>query len=347
MKHNEHSRETFGPGQYFTHDEIYRRLTVGNAGGIRICTRPDGVTRRAVLFSSVPNARITAENPYHDRREGDVLVYTGVGQEGDQVLGGRNKRILEQPEQRFPIYGFLLVANRRSKSVGRKRWMFLGMLSYMRHFKETQIDTRGDTRSVWIFEFRIHADFADVNPCLDTKLMNDLLTEQERKAPSHNDDLIAEKVGKSTPEEESKFDPVKLEQLRRGMLSMTPEQFKLLIRDVLLQSGFRDVHVTKHSQDGGIDVNALTGLMMWPIRNLLLQVQAKRWLHTVGRREVAELRGSLQPDARGTVVTTSYFSKAAMREAAEPGKKPIVLIDGHEFARIVSNCRTTLPSKLY
>jgi restriction endonuclease Mrr len=75
---------------------------------------------------------------------------------------------------------------------------------------------------------------------------------------------------------------------------------------------------------------------MWPLENLLLQVQAKRWLHSVGRKEVAELRGSLQPFARGAVVTTSHFSKAAIREASEPGKNPIVLLDGQRFATLVS-----------
>jgi len=84
-------------------------------------------------------------------------------------------------------------------------------------------------------------------------------------------------------------------------------------------------------------VNAFAGVSMWPICGLLLQVQAKRWLHTVGRREVAELRGSLQPFARGAVVTTSHFSRAAIAEASEAGKNPIALIDGHTFAGIVSD----------
>jgi restriction endonuclease Mrr len=97
-----------------------------------------------------------------------------------------------------------------------------------------------------------------------------------------------------------------------------------------------DVHVTRYSQDGGIDVNAIAGKTMWPLRGLLVQIQAKRWLHTVGRKEVAELRGSLQPHARGAVVTTSQFSKAALGEASDAGKHPIVLIDGFEFARVVT-----------
>jgi hypothetical protein len=326
---------TFRPNELYTHEEIYRTLSVGNAGGIRFKTSDDGTVRRAVLLTSVPTARIAAENPYHDRVEGDVLVYTGAGQEGDQALGGRNRRLLEQPEQGFPIYCFLLVESRRSKKHGPRRWRFLGMLGFMRHYKETQVDVRGGIRSVWIFEFRVLSEFDAVSPDYDVRLMADILEEQQKTDPLAADDAVVESVPSGSPPGEPLVAPEELECLRKRMLILPPDRFEHLVRDVLVWSGFRDVHVTKYSQDGGIDVNALAGQMMWPLRDLLLQVQAKRWLHTVGRKEVAELRGSLQPDARGAVVTTSHFSKAALREATEAGKKPIVLVDGFEFSRIV------------
>lgn len=326
----------FQPGHNYTHEDIFRGLAVGNAGGIRVNTNDDGTVRRAVLFTSVPTARIAAENPYHDRLEGDVLVYTGAGQEGDQPLGGQNKRLLEQPIQAFPIYGFQLLENRRSKNMGRRRWRFLGMLSFLRHYKEYQIDVRGAARSVWIFEFRVLADFQRIAPDFDNHLMGELLVEEKKRNPVIDDDSVVDAAPSGNAPTESNIEPVQLERLRRRMLALQPNHFELLIRDVLKWSGFGDVHVTKYSQDGGIDINAFAGQDMWPIRGLLIQLQAKRWLHTVGRKEVAELRGSLQPDARGTVVTTSHFSRAALKEAIEPGKKPIVLIDGFEFSRIVA-----------
>jgi restriction system protein len=67
----------------------------------------------------------------------------------------------------------------------------------------------------------------------------------------------------------------------------------------------------------------------------LVQVQAKRWLHSVGRKEVAELRGSLQPFARGVVITTSHFSRAAINEASEAGKNPVALVNGFRLSRVV------------
>ena len=73
----------FRVGEKYTHEEVYRGLSVGNAGGIRPCIRGSGDLRRLVVMTSVPTSRILSENPYHDRVEGSVLVYTAAGREGD------------------------------------------------------------------------------------------------------------------------------------------------------------------------------------------------------------------------------------------------------------------------
>ena len=93
--------------------------------------------------------------------------------------------------------------------------------------------------------------------------------------------------------------------------------------------------VTRISQDGGIDVVASFGQFGWPVEGWQVQVQAKRWLHTVGRKEVAELRGSLKPHGLGCLITTSHFSKAALTEASEMGKSPITLVNGRDFANLL------------
>ena len=118
-------------------------------------------------------------------------------------------------------------------------------------------------------------------------------------------------------------------------MGLDPRDFELAVSELLRQSGLGRVEATRYSQDGGVDVNAWLQPWIWPLREHLTQVQAKRWMHTVGRREVAELRGSLQPHASGCIATTSHFSRAALSEAGAPGRVPIALIDGHEMARIV------------
>ena len=103
--------KTFQVGQLYSNEEIYSSLGVGNAGGIRIKSNPLGNVKRAVLFTSIPTPRQLLENPYKDRIEGDVLVYTGTGRSGDQAISGPNARLQQQAERGFPIYGFAQVSS--------------------------------------------------------------------------------------------------------------------------------------------------------------------------------------------------------------------------------------------
>ena len=329
----------FRVGGFYSNEEVYGALRVGNAGGVRLSLGTEGQLQRLVVMTSVPGARQEKENPYHDRIEGDILVYTGAGREGDQILGGVNKWIPQQLSVPFPIYGFIIVGSRRDRSVGPKRWRFLGLLEYLRHYREIQIDTRRQLRQAWIFEFRMHCE-PDVIPLEhDNVISSQLIAARKEHDRSEIEDREIVSASTASVSESDGENEVEIEAMRSRLLGVTPEQFEHVIRDLLAQSGFDSVAVTKYSQDGGIDVNALVGSGMWPIRGLHLQVQAKRWLHTVGRKEVAELRGSLQPFARGAVVTTSHFSRAAIFEANEAGKNPIVLIDGHQFASVVASLR--------
>ena len=331
----------FAVGECYSSLDIQTSLNVGNAGGVRLCLQPEGTVGRLVVMTSFPGAKQAKENPYHDRMEGSILVYTGAGREGDQTLAGINKRIPHQLESKFPIYGFLQIGSRRNPNVGPKRWRFLGLLEYLRHYPETQFDVRRKLRRVWLFEFVIHSEPALVDVLQDRFLSGSLLgAAGERDRASAQDREVVAPSEASTPIPAS--DVAEIEAVRARLLSVPPERFEHLIKEMLLRTGYDRVAVTQYSQDGGIDVNAFAGTSMWPIRGQMIQVQAKRWLHTVGRKEVAELRGSLQPFARGAVVTTSHFSRAAITEAAEPGKNPITLVDGFTLAALVRESK--LPS---
>jgi hypothetical protein len=95
----------FDVGHLYSAEEIRIGLEVGNAGGIRVSLNNNRHVRRVVLLTAAPTAKIERENPYHDRIEGDVLVYAAAGLNGDQTLGGVNKRLATQPDMQFPIYG--------------------------------------------------------------------------------------------------------------------------------------------------------------------------------------------------------------------------------------------------
>jgi hypothetical protein len=331
--------DSFEVGKLYSNEEIYRSLSVGNAGGVRVKTDQSGKVERLVMMTSVPSARQLGENPYHDRLEGDILIYTGAGREGDQTVSGPNARIVEQINTPFAIYGFILMGSRRDPKFSKRRWAFLGLLEYLRCYREKQIDANGEWRNAWVFELRVHTNIASLKIATDNNVVADILANRRADADQEREVI---NLAASDESASSTMDYALLESVRRRLLSYDPRQFEHFLYDLLLQSGFQQVEVTKYCQDGGIDVNAHPGQRAWPIRHLLVQLQAKRWLHTVGRKEVAELRGSLQPHATGCIVTTSHYSRAALTEAAAPGKVPISLIDGYELANLVNSLQMKL-----
>ena len=116
----------FQVGELYSNELIGQSLGVGNAGGIRPNLNSDGSIRRLVLLTALPSAKIAAENPYHDRLEGDILIYTGKGLRGDQEPGGLNKRLVEQLNSHFPVWCFQQVFSRRDKPTGRSVGSFWG-----------------------------------------------------------------------------------------------------------------------------------------------------------------------------------------------------------------------------
>ena len=318
----------FTVGQLYSNEEIFKTLKVANAGGIRLSIQEKAVMRAAIM-TSVQDFHITGENPYHDRLESDILTYTAAGKVGEQTLAGINNRIIEQKDFNFPIHGFVLVASRRDKSVGPKRWKYLGLLEYLRHYPDTQLDSDGKVRKVWIFEFKIHLEPKVVPLDLDISISNQTLIESRKYAVESDDEIVNE--GEQEPVENLE----QIEFVRGKLLVMEPKKFEFFIKDLLIYTGFTEVCVTKYSADGGVDVNAKAGGRMWIFESTFVQGQAKRWLHSVGRKEVAELRGSLQPFAKGAVITTSHFSKAALNEANEEGKNPIALVDGFRLSKVI------------
>jgi restriction system protein len=205
------------------------------------------------------------------------------------------------------------------------------LLEYLRHYPDTQLDADGKVRKVWLFEFRIHHEQPVLPLAHDAATSGQVLmaSRQRMVSTSDDDEIVDESVRPQTENVE------RIEQVRGKLLAMEPRSFEFFIKDLLVHCGFSDVCVTRFTADGGVDVNARTGGRIWIFENTLVQVQAKRWLHSVGRKEVAELRGSLQPFARGAVVTTSHFSKAAINEASEEGKNPIGLVDGFRLSKVV------------
>lgn len=114
------------------------------------------------------------------------------------------------------------------------------------------------------------------------------------------------------------------------LTNMNPYSFETLTQRLLRECGFDDVKVTKKSGDGGIDGTGK--LKINGIFSFNIAFQCKRYQGTVGAPEIREFRGSLTNNFdQGLFITTGSFSKQAIEEASNPGKKQIDLIDGEEF----------------
>ena len=318
------SSTPFTVGELYAHDQIMKELKVGNSGGIRIATTSRTKVARVVLFSTSEQEANPQENPYEDRADGAILTYTGTGKIGHQNLTGQNLRITQQDTEFFPIYVFSLFRHRKSAGSPDKRWRFSGIFKYLDHSRENQADLLGSDRSAWVFKLlrldlqSAHPDTeADVRKCIARAFADPLLSAKSLLGVTAN------------------FSAKEISATIEKLNGLVPFAFEGFVKKALIASEFRDVRVTKQSSDGGVDVVARMPLSIWPVETQIIQVQAKRWLRPVGRREVAELRGSLVPRAIGVLITTGNYARPALVEADRPNLLPISLVDGHKLATVV------------
>ncbi len=322
------SAAPFVLGELYAHNAIMKELKIGNSGGIRISTNHKSKVARVVLFSTSEQDANPQENPYDDYAEGAILTYTGTGKIGDQNLSGQNLRITQQDLGFFPIYVFSLFRHRKSAGSPEKRWRFSGIYKYLDHTRENQADLLGADRNAWVFKL-LRLDVREAHPSLEVVIQNTI-------AHAYADPLLSAKVllGKT-----AHFSAKEIEAIVGKMNGLAPIAFECFVKKALVASQFREVRVTKQSSDGGVDVVARMPLSIWPVETQIIQVQAKRWLRPVGRREVAELRGSLLPRAIGVLITTGNYARTAIVEADRPNLLPISLVDGHGFAAVAMHLK--------
>lgn len=111
---------------------------------------------------------------------------------------------------------------------------------------------------------------------------------------------------------------------------MDPHRFEELVCELLERMGYEDIYLTTHTRDMGVDVVATIELGITAAREV---VQVKRQHRAIHRPTLDALRGSLHRfnAVRGTLITTSTFSKGTREAAFERGAAPITLIDGERL----------------
>ena len=309
-------------GNFYTNDQIRLSLRVENLGGIRPALDERKVLRHIVIMThSLDSKSNFSENPYYDRIENNILIYTAAGREGNQELTGRNKRIIEQYSYPVPIYGFL--------NHGKQVYEFIGLLSLLRHYSEYQIDKNKNFRKVWVFEFKINNEI-DTVPINSAQSIVENILIDSRVLPEDKDKILAN----STPIMNGSTD-LNIEQSRAKLFGVNPKNFEFLIQELLQKNGFKEVSVTKFSGDGGIDINGFADDYYRFFKGTFTQFQVKRWRHSVGSPDINGFRGALNSNAKGVFITTSNYTIGAIENAYSIQKPCVTLINGYELSDLV------------
>lgn len=126
-----------------------------------------------------------------------------------------------------------------------------------------------------------------------------------------------------------------LKNLKQRLLDLSPYQFEHFVKELLDAMGYQDVHVTKASNDKGVDVVAR---VQFGITEITEVVQVKKIESSIGRPKIDELRGALpyHKAIQGTIISLGGFSSGAKDGALFLGAAPITLIDG---ARLLELCQ--------
>ena len=102
---------------------------------------------------------------------------------------------------------------------------------------------------------------------------------------------------------------------------------------LLAEMGFESIEMTKYGGDGGIDVRG-TLLISYVVR-IKMAVQAKRWKGNIQSPTVQQVCGSLGAHEQGLIITTSDFSTGAIKEANQPDKTPVGLMNGEQLVTLL------------
>jgi len=148
--------------------------------------------------------------------------------------------------------------------------------------------------------------------------------EGQQLDPEPIDDATAEQV--SAQVEESTEDFI----IKRLKSAQTAYQFEHFVSHLLKCMGYY-ARVTQTSGDGGVDIIAHRDELGF--EPPIIKVQCKQVLTTIGRPEVQQLHGAIEPGEHGLFVTLGSFSAEA--RAFERTKPNLRLLDGSALMELI------------
>lgn len=186
-------------------------------------------------------------------------------------------------------------------------------------------------RAVWVLTDSVR-DINKLDPAQIVKTVRE--ASRTKETPSKSDVEISTQSD-IPPEIESRNWQ---DELHKVVLSLSPDAFERLIQRLLRESGFIHVEITGKSGDGGIDgigIARINGFLSFHIL-----FQCRRYQQAIVPSQIRDFRGAMQGRTdKGLFITTSSFTREAIKEATRDGAPPIDLIDGdHLVERLKSLC---------
>ncbi|MGC8999235.1 MAG: YDG/SRA domain-containing protein [Candidatus Bathyarchaeia archaeon] len=134
-------------GDVLSNLEISRIFGVCAQRGMRYNGSLNEGIRHVVLITVLHKTpEESLRNPYNDRLEGDILLYTGEGRVGDQKMVRGNLVLKRQMLEGYPVVVF------EKKTPG--RYMFLGQYNVLSVGREIQPDIKGQKRKVFLYKLK-------------------------------------------------------------------------------------------------------------------------------------------------------------------------------------------------
>ncbi|MCX7022654.1 MAG: restriction endonuclease [bacterium] len=129
------------------------------------------------------------------------------------------------------------------------------------------------------------------------------------------------------------------------ILELDPEEFEVLVTELLSTLGFEAQHVGR-ARDGGID--AVGTLDVFGMARVELQVQCKRYHREarISAKQVRDFRGAVPENSQACFITTAGYAKNTWEEATREGFKRIGLINGRQLVDILTEKYHDLPTEL-
>lgn len=182
------------------------------------------------------------------------------------------------------------------------------------------------SRGVWSL---IKFDYNKVRPADVVKKVKNLNQVEKEITTNNTQDGIDEEIEKEIAWEDK---------LRQKLLSLQPDAFERLTQRILRESGFVQVEVTGKTGDGGIDgkgIVKLNGIMSF---HMMFQCKRYKDKNSISSNQIRDFRGALQGRAdKGLFITTSNFTRDAIKEATRDGATPIDLVDGDSLIDMLRN----------